>query len=595
MNKIILEGFAPDREKVLRSLKCPPEGELRERLLSEIGRLESEVKARPEIFYEFADDFDKEGSGAVYVLITLGGRISDYSREMFDKGECLSGLVADTWADEALFGADKKAAEILREECAVRNKGILKRIDPPAGAPIEYNKKILDAIGECPVRITEAYMYDPPKTMSYILTLTDDVNIFKAQHDCSKCPNLNCPRRSVNAEKMESVSAHEKVYGTEKIDALCIDIGTTTIAFEKIGGSKQSLTMVNRQRRFGADVISRIEAANRGHGRELQSIIQFQIAEGMNALYKNSELPKQVIVSANTTMIQLLMGFSCEKMGSYPFEPENKGYIETVFKYRGSQIPMKIIPAVSAFVGGDIVSGMYMCDFDLSDKVNLFIDLGTNGEMAIGSTERIITASTAAGPAFEGGRISCGTGSVDGAMCSIDLNSQEIKTINNMPPSGICGTGIVELISEMLREGIIDKSGLLEDKYFSSGYPFAGGLTFTQRDIREIQTAKAAVRAGIEMLIKNYGCEYEDINKVYIAGGFGYRLDVKSACSIGLIPMELQNKCSAVGNSSLGGAVKFAAHPEDRDRLENICAVCEELPLALDDEFNKTYIECMNF
>ena len=594
MNKIILDGFMPDKEKVLRSLKCPMEGELRERLLSEIERLENEVEIRPEIFYEFTDDFDKN-SGAVYVLITLGAGVSEYSRKMFDKGECLSGLVADTWADEALFGADRRAAQLLREECAVRNKGVLKRLDPPAGVPIEYNKKILEKMEGCPVKITEAYMYDPPKTMSYILTLTDDTEVFKAQHDCSKCPNLNCPRRSVSAEKMESVSAHEKVELTNETEALCVDIGTTTIAFERIGKKQKSLTAVNRQRRFGADVISRIEAANRGHGKELQSIIRFQLSEGISSLYGASELPEQLIISANTTMVQLLMGFSCEKMGVYPFEPQNKGYIETAFKYRSLEIPMKIIPAVSAFVGGDIVSGMYMCDFDLSEKINLFIDLGTNGEMAVGNRERIITASTAAGPAFEGGRISCGTGSVDGAVCSIDLKSGAVKTINDMPPSGICGTGIVELVCGMLGEGIIDKSGLLADKYFSAGYPFAGNLTFTQRDIREIQTAKAAVRAGVEMLIKNYGCGYEDIDKVYIAGGFGYRLDIESACAIGLIPPRLRDKCTAVGNSSLGGAVKLAARPQDRERLENICALCSELHLALDDEFNKTYIECMNF
>ena len=148
-----------------------------------------------------------------------------------------------------------------------------------------------------------------------------------------------------------------------------------------------------------------------------------------------------------------------------------------------------------------------MSDFDKSDKVNMFIDLGTNGEMALGNKDKMIVTSTAAGPAFEGGRISCGIGSVDGAVCGVDLKTGTLKTIADKPPVGLCGTGIIELVSELLDEKIIDKTGLLNDDYFINGYKVAEDVVFTQNDIRQVQMAKSAVRAGIDVLAKSWGTE----------------------------------------------------------------------------------------
>ena len=596
MKQIILDRFLPDRGKVLEHLKCPAEGELHERMSAQLTELENTVTLSPKIYLETVNE---GGKSFIYVLITLGEAISAHIKRCFDEGEFLAGLMSDSWADEALFAADTRAAQLIREECALMGKGIAKRLEGGVDLPIEFNRKLLAAMGEIGVGITDAFMYVPAKTMAYVLELSEDEGVFKAQHDCSKCPNLNCPRRTVPLESMDSVSEHGEVAVSERVNALCIDIGTTTIAAERLDGAATAVyTAVNRQRRFGADVISRIEASNRGRGRELQSIILRQINEAIDALYPEKLPPEQILISANTTMVQLLLGCSCLKMGAYPFEVENKAYTETEFLYRGRKVPMRIIPSVSAFVGGDIVSGLYSCDFDLSDELNLFVDLGTNGEMALGRRGKILVSSTAAGPAFEGGRISCGTGSCDGAVCSVSLKKGEIKTINGAPAYGICGTGIVELVAEMLDSGIIDETGLLRDEYFDGGFEFADGLRFTQGDIREVQTAKAAVRAGIETLMSNFGCKYDEIGTVYIAGGFGYRLDIDAACRIGLVPAELARKCVAVGNSSLGGAVRLAAEHDFAaalGRMDAICGMCREVSLALDAEFEERYVGFMGF
>lgn len=581
------------RENILRTLHCGKDSPAYERISGAVDKVIKAAAPEAKVYINHEDKL-------IYVLITVGEEISRYSAELMERGECIEGLAADTVGDEALFSADSRVSDHLREYLAEKNLGVLKRMQAPEDFPLSRHAEIIEKTGAEGVSLTDAYMFDPPKTMAYILQITEDKEIFRAQHDCSKCPNLNCPRRSVSAEKMEALTEHGEAACNTVKDVLCIDIGTTTLAFERIrNGIRTAVTAVNSQRQFGADVISRIEASNAGRGKELKQKICYQLIEGVRRLYRGGEQPERVIISANTTMVHLLMGYSCQTLGSYPFEPYNKKRIETDFKsLTGSSIctsPLTIIGAASGFVGGDIVSGMYMCDFDISERVNLFVDLGTNGEMAIGNADGILVTSTAAGPAFEGGRISCGTGSVDGAVYAADLAEGKISTINDKPPVGICGTGIVEVMAELIKIGAADKTGLLRDEYFEAGYPVTDKLRFTQKDIRELQTAKAAVRAGIELLIARCGCTYNDVASVYIAGGFGCKLNISKACAIGLIPPELEMKCTAIGNSSLGGAVKYAFSADAAARTGKLIGLCRELVLASDEDFNDRYLKYMNF
>lgn len=392
---------------------------------------------------------------------------------------------------------------------------------------------------------------------------------------------------------------------------IAIDIGTTTIAFQMINSSKilHTVTGINRQRQYGADVVSRIQASVGGKNEELQNSIRVDLKNGILSLCKSCGIEPdritRIAIACNTTMSHLLMGYDCKSLGQYPFTPINIDFIKgSIYDIIGleSCAEVTILPGISTYVGGDIVSGLYECGFDKSDAISLLVDLGTNGEMALGNRNRILVTSTAAGPAFEGGNISCGTGSVEGAVCSVKLNgaNAKIQTIRNKPPIGICGTGVVELAAELIKAELIDETGLLDEDYFDSGFPVTKGadgenIVFTQKDVRELQLAKAAIRAGCETLLLRYGITKDRISKVYIAGGFGYRLDTKKAIDIGMLPDEFSDLTLAVGNSSLAGAVKYLQDDKGDDTLKKLVNVSEELSLSMDKDFSNFYMEAMMF
>lgn len=427
----------------------------------------------------------------------------------------------------------------------------------------------------------------------------------------------------VVTEYQENDAAEAK---KEKTDEDCfligIDIGTTTIAVSLVGCASRKIyhtvTVVNHQRAYGADVISRIQAANDGKLPELTHSIRKDLYTSMERLLEETggsfTQIQKIAIAGNTTMGHLLMGYSCETLGVYPFDPVNIGTIETDFtglfgaaaKEAGAKeeygIPVVLLPGISTYVGADISAGMLFNGFDASNKVDILVDLGTNGEMAIGNKDKILVTSTAAGPAFEGGNISCGMGSVQGAICQvrIDGTKAECKTIKDAPPLGLCGTGVIETAYELLKEEWLDETGMLEEDYFDDGFvlaqtPDGQDIAFTQKDVREIQLAKSAVRAGLETLLLRYGVTYDDIGTLYLAGGFGYRMDLDKAVGIGLLPEELLDRTTAVGNSSLGGTVTYLTDPDAQRRMERIVQVSEEIPLASDKDFNRFYTDYMVF
>ena len=390
-----------------------------------------------------------------------------------------------------------------------------------------------------------------------------------------------------------------------------IDIGTTTVAVclydMESGQMLASYTDLNRQRQYGADVISRMQASNTGKKAELQACIKQELAEGILEVTKDVDKNKveKIVIAGNTTMIHLLMGYSCKTLGVAPFTPVNIDtiYTDTIELLDIEEVSCRIMimPGITTFVGGDIVSGLYAVDADWEKEPVLFIDLGTNGEMAVGKQDRFLVTSTAAGPAFEGGNITWGTGSIRGAVCKAVLNndSMQIETIGHAKPVGICGTGVIELTAELLNHDLIEESGLLDEEYFEDGYPVAHtedgeAIVFTQKDIREIQLAKAAVRAGMETLLDAYGITYEQVAKVYVAGGFGYKMNIAKSVVIGLFPEELQDKIMAVGNSSLSGAAK-ALTETSQSRIKEIVDASEEISLSNDKRFQEYYMEYMMF
>lgn len=599
MQKIVIRDFdiKINKQSVLRALGCSEGGSVYDTVSSYFDELEKPLLGT--LSPCAAASFEGE---RVYCMLTAGDAVTQLSKNFFDSGEGMKGILADAMADDYLFAMDTALSERIRQECALTGKGVKKRLDAPKDFPLSEQGIILEKIGIEGIGMTDAFMLEPVKSFGYILELTDDKKVFKAQHDCSKCANFNCPRRSIANGNFAVLSGYEYVPSLKSGEsAVCIDIGTTTVAFELIteAGTVKTYKTINPQRRFGLDVLSRIEASCRGRGEELAAMMHYTLLHGYNEVTRGFGDADRIVAAGNTTMVHLLMNYSCAPLGVYPFKSEHLAPVELTFdkviNSDTSQIDVLIFGGISAFVGGDIVSGLYMCDFDTSEGVNAFIDLGTNGEMAIGNSEKIFAASTAAGPAFEGGRISCGVGSVDGAICGLDLDTDTLRTIGDKPPVGLCGTGIIELCSELIDKGIIDRTGLLSDDYFVGGFKVAEDIVFTQSDIRQVQMAKAAVRAGIETLAKAYGVSLADIDTVYLAGGFGYGLSMEKACNMGILPPEFAGKIKVLGNSSLGGCAKLCSQSDGMERMEHIQAISSEISLAQSDEFQRAYIEYMNF
>lgn len=395
--------------------------------------------------------------------------------------------------------------------------------------------------------------------------------------------------------------------------AIAVDIGTSTVVQSLIriedGMTLATYSAVNPQRAYGADVIARLQMAGSGRMELLQKLIKGELLRGIRDMAERAGVDTGIIsrmaIACNTTMGHILLGYSCEGLGKYPYTPVNISKVELPFMqlfdsdYLDASVT--VLPGISTFVGGDIVAGLLACNFDKADKPCLFIDLGTNGELALGNKERLLVSSAAAGPAFEGGNISCGMPSVAGAICNIEIADGKTlyRTIGDKEAAGLCGTGIVELVSELLDAGIIDETGLLTENYFLEGFPIKGQagsvLYFTQRDIRHLQMAKAAIRAGIDILLKEYGIGYDDIDKVYLAGGFGYMLNLKKAVNIGLLPKEVLGRIYPVGNSALGGAISYLRDKDAPVRIEKILKSAAELALAQQEDFNSLYPEYMYF
>lgn len=406
------------------------------------------------------------------------------------------------------------------------------------------------------------------------------------------------------SERKPQQSAEKSYYG------IAVDIGTTTIAMQLLELHSKTIedtyTAINRQRSYGADVISRIQASNEGKKERLRQSILEDLEQGIEELHsRNHVTVKEIGISGNTTMISLLMGYSCEGLGAYPFTPVNIDAVEadyfTIFGNHRHTCKLRILPGISAFVGGDITAGLLACGFDRKEKVSILVDLGTNGEMAIGNQDKIFVTSTAAGPAFEGGNIICGTGSIPGAISHVTYknNGFELETIGKQEASGICGTGVIDITYELLKQKLIDETGLLNDKFFEDGILLAKSkeseIRFYQKDIREIQLAKAAIRAGLETLLVSYGVGYDEIDDIYIAGGFGYKMDIDKAIGIGLFPKACKNKLKAIGNSSLKGNLIYLTEKDAKERMRKITQLSEEVSLAASSTFYELYLQHMCF
>lgn len=366
---------------------------------------------------------------------------------------------------------------------------------------------------------------------------------------------------------------------------VAIDLGTTTIAYALVNlDSKEVMdTRIeeNPQRRFGADVMSRMQQANSGALETLQSCVVETLTSTVKSLCKNFAEPERVVISGNTTMCHLLLGYSCERLAVAPFVPVSTEQQEFVI----DGVTVTILPGISAFVGGDIVSGVCSLDFASDKQPKLLLDLGTNAEMVLWTGERFFATSASAGPALEGGNISCGCASVPGAICDVVIagKKNQIKTIAGVPAVGICGSGLLAAMSGLMRNRLMDEDGILQEEFFEKGYPLSApqskvNVVITQEDIRNFQVAKSAIATGIECLLQQAQMDADTPMQVYLAGGLGVHMSVEAAVCVGLFPSVCKESCLAAGNTSLQGAIQYLCNPKQtKKRMEfmrsHVCVV----------------------
>lgn len=374
---------------------------------------------------------------------------------------------------------------------------------------------------------------------------------------------------------------------------LAFDIGTTTVVAYLLDGHSGALlaqeSCMNPQSQFGADVISRIQYALNGGGDSMAECIRSAMHTlAAKAAAKAGIAPEQITASAivgNTAMHHLLLGIDPSSLVTPPYMPA----VSEAMERDGACI----LPNIAGFVGGDTVGCMVSTRFDRQEALTLLIDIGTNGEMVLGNKHRRIACSTAAGPAFEGAKISCGMRGADGAVDHVTLTDGEVHyhVLGDVPPRGLCGSGLLDLVAVLLDLGILDESGYLEGKEFI----LCDNVVLTQKDIREVQLAKAAIRAGIELLAEKLGVQVEEIQTVYLAGAFGNYMNPDSACRIGMIPPALRNRIQPIGNAAGEGARLCALSRAEFDYAMHLAGETEFLELASLPNFQDCYVDALEF
>ncbi|MCL2579278.1 MAG: ASKHA domain-containing protein [Oscillospiraceae bacterium] len=380
---------------------------------------------------------------------------------------------------------------------------------------------------------------------------------------CGKC---------ANAAILEGFNASGRLFTPQEGYGVAVDIGTTTVVLALMdlrdGKTLARHSFMNPQRAFGTDVISRIDAANKGHLNDLKQAVTDSVSEGLATLLTAKDLkPDQILavtIGCNTVMAYLLLGFPCQRLGAAPYIPDSsmeETYLASeLFANSGLFCPVRIIPWMAAYVGGDITAGLIYLLPQGSSRF-LLIDLGTNGEMALYDNGRLTVTATAAGPAFE----------------------QPVTAGKFVGASAVVGA-----LAELVRTGKVNKRGLLlsEEK----------GGPLTRKQVRELQLAKSAIRAGIEILIETSGLGYDGIDAIYLAGGMGQGMAVQDAADIGLIPGELVPKAIPVGNACLGGAAALLSAPAQvLSDMNELLTAASEVNLARHPNFNGYFMAYMFF
>ncbi len=408
---------------------------------------------------------------------------------------------------------------------------------------------------------------------------------------------------------------------------VAVDLGTTTLQLELIdlntGEVLASISDYNPQISYGEDVISRIEFAKRKDGLKIlansvKEKIGFLIDEMLKATKKNFDSINLISVAGNTVMSHLFLELEPKYLREYPYTPVTTEFPLIFAKELG--LPFKdstliqLAPCKASYMGGDIVAGIVASRMAEEEPLTLFIDLGTNGEIVLGNREFLICASCSAGPAFEGGGIKNGIRAVSGAIEAVNIDpitfEPMILTINKKPPKGICGSGIISLLANLFKVGIINKAGKFVKnikhpriREGEEGWEYVvvwkedsaigEDIVFTENDIENVIRAKGAIFAGCQILLESVGLTFEDLERIYLAGTFGNYIDLEEAITIGLLPDISREKFFFLGNTSLEGAKLALLYKETLLKMEKVVNMMTNIELSVYPKYMEYYMAAL--
>ena len=401
--------------------------------------------------------------------------------------------------------------------------------------------------------------------------------------------------------------------GSEEHYGLVVDIGTTTVAALLVDLRRGRIVAVrgerNAQASYGADVISRIRYDMEDAARPLQEAIIRQLNGLLRELLAEAGVEDVALISltGNTTMMHFLCGLPAEHISRAPFIPLTLEAMRLPAARLGlrSRATAFLLPGISAYIGADIVASLLAADAHTEQPPFLLVDLGTNAETVLSANGTLYACSAAAGPCFEGATLSCGMAGQDGAIDTVSADRETgmtFTTLGKRPARGLCGSGVLDAMALLLDAGLVDETGRLEADESALGcrirddaLVFVDAVRLTQKDIREIQLAKAAVRAGIDILLAEAGLQVADVACLYLAGGFGSAMNPASAARVGLIPEELAGKVRVLGNAAGFGALRYVTEQGAPEHARTIIGKTRYIELSAHAGFTEAYIERITF
>lgn len=376
---------------------------------------------------------------------------------------------------------------------------------------------------------------------------------------------------------------------------LALDIGTTTLALQIVRLSTGEVvgraSDRNPQTTLAADVMGRIRAATEGQAQILRSSLLAAVRDMTKEACRQAGVspaaPREAVVTGNTVMLHLLCGRPVDALGHAPFAA--RWLFDETVDLEG--VPAYLPPCMDAFVGADVSCAVLSSGL-CRHRCALLADVGTNGEIALFRDGKLYVTSTAAGPAFEGAGISCGMNNVPGAVTRVTLSQGELRlaTVGGAPPRGVCGSGLLDAISVFLKTGLISGSGAT-----LGPLTLAPGLSLTPQDVRALQLAKAAVAAGMTTLLETAGVGWEEVERLYLAGGFGSHFSVSSAVDVGLLPPGIADRVSVIGNAALAGATMLLLDPARKDEIRRLADSAVSVRLSGHPAFSEHYMDAIAF